>query len=79
MTANEILERMDSIVFLNKIKKACVAAMWLGVLVEVIFCRGGIVVSENVVSSKYNFKNLSYNSSLNFNCFKILLKDLLST
>ena len=47
MTENEILERMDNIVLLNKIKKACVAAMWLGVLVEVIFCRGGIVVSEN--------------------------------
>ena len=47
MTENEILKRFDNIALLNKIKKACVAAMWLGVLVEVIFCRGGIVVSEN--------------------------------
>lgn len=38
MTDNEMLKRMDNIVFLNKIKRACVAAMWLGVMVEVIFC-----------------------------------------
>ena len=47
MSENEMLKRVDNIALLNKIKKACVAAMWLGVLVEVIFCRGGIVVSEN--------------------------------
>lgn len=47
MTENEMLKRMDNIALLNKIKRACVAAMWLGVMVEVIFCRGGIVVSEN--------------------------------
>lgn len=47
MTENEMLKRMDNIALLNKIKKVCVTAMWLGVLVEVIFCRGGIVVSEN--------------------------------
>lgn len=47
MTENEMLKRIDNIALLNKIKKACIAVMWLGVLVEVIFCRGGIVVSEN--------------------------------
>ena len=47
MTENEMLKRMDNIALLNKIKRACVAAMWLGVMVEVIFCQGGIVVSEN--------------------------------
>lgn len=47
MTESEMLNRMDNIALLDKIKKACVAAMWLGVLVEVIFCRGGVVVPEN--------------------------------
>ena len=47
MTHHEMLKRFDDIALLNKIKKACIAVMWLGVMIEVIFCRGGIVVSEN--------------------------------
>ena len=47
MTESDMLKRFDDIALLNKIKKTCIAAMWLGTMVEVIFCRGGIVVSEN--------------------------------
>ena len=47
MTDNEMLKRLDNIALLNKIKKACVAVMWLGVMAEVIFCQGGIVVPKD--------------------------------